>query len=239
MTSGKPFDIALARELAAELGYWPASTDAQSVTRYRAEIADSRRAVDTALTPADAALRERITELGVHIPCGNIRGPVRRINPYHPRLPIRWQSCPCEDNPVHWKADVSREKDLCIVCFRATAGGTSRWAWLACKDCRDINDALGSLSGRRPLALGRHSIMNGIAVRGGQSQEAAEAQIQRLLEFLQGDRRLDDWGRTEYRRLATAFDPQADVPLPVWQEKWPPGEEASRDAFSRLLGESG
>lgn len=180
-----------------------------------------------------------ITELGVHIRCGRIRGPLQRRNPHHPELPIRWQSCPCEDNPQRWDSDVSREKDLCIVCFRATAGGRSRWSWLACANCRAINDAIGLRTGTRPFALGRHSIMNGISVRGGQSPDAMAAQILRLLEFGRGDTRLEDWGRAEYRRLASAFDPDADVPLPVWQGTWPPSREASLDAFARLLGPEG
>jgi hypothetical protein len=56
------------------------------------------------------------------------------------------------------------------------------------------------------------------------------------LAFLKGDDRLRDWRRREYRRLAAEFDPLADIPLRVWQQKWPPGRRASADAFSRLLG---
>jgi hypothetical protein len=43
--------------------------------------------------------------------------------------------------------------------------------------------------------------------------------------------------RREYLRLAGRFDPLADVALRVWQEEWPPGTAASRDAFARLLGD--
>ena len=92
------------------------------------------------LSAADAALRERITELSVHIPCGGLRGPLQRRSRAYPDLPMRWQSCRDEDSPEKWEGcDVSRECDLCIICFRATAGGTSRWAWLACDDCRAVN----------------------------------------------------------------------------------------------------
>ena len=61
--------------------------------------------------------------------------------------------------------------DLCIICFRATAGGTSRWAWLACENCRAVNESIESRWGFRPFALGRHSLMNGIGVRGGSPPE--------------------------------------------------------------------
>jgi hypothetical protein len=179
------------------------------------------------LSATDAALRERITELSVHIPCGRLRGPVQG----------RWQSCPDEDCPERWEgSDVPQARDLCIVCFRGTAGGSSRWAWLGCEDCRAINDALARAWGFRPLALGRHSLMNGIGVRGDASPEAQKRQIARLAAFAKGDDRLQDWRRQEYRRLAAEFDPLADIPLQAWQQKWPPGRRASADAFSRLLG---
>lgn len=174
--------------------------------------------------------RPRLTEPCVHIPCGGIRGPIGTRD--------RWQSCSCEAEPRKWPGcDVSREKDLCVICFRATAGGVSKWSWRACADCRTINDALGAESGARPFALGRHSIMNGVAVRGGQSPEVTSAQIARLVEFAHGGgrQRLLDWHEQEYRRLASAFDDGADVPLRLWQQTWPPGIDASLEAFRRLL----
>ena len=194
---------------------------------------------EQSLSAADAALRERITELSVHIPCGQLRGPLQRKSPFYPDLPIKWQSCRDEDTPQKWAAcDVSRERDLCIICFRATAGGTSRWAWLACDDCRAVSEAIESSWGFRPFALGRHSLMNGIGIRGGSPPQVQEAQVARLVEFLKGDGRLRDWRLQEYSRLASRFDPLADVPLRVWQQEWAPGRNASVDAFTRLLGEA-
>ena len=52
---------------------------------------------------------------------------------------LLWQSCGDEDSPARWVAcDVSEDRQLCIVCFRGTAGGRSRWSWLACEHCHDI-----------------------------------------------------------------------------------------------------
>lgn len=190
------------------------------------------------LSATDAALRERITELSVHLPCGLIRGPVyRKRSGAYVGWPGKWQSCPDEDSPQVWEGhDVSREYDLCIICVRATAGGTSRWSWLACDDCRAVNRALESAWGFRPFALGRHSLMNGIGVRGGASPEVQQEQIARLMEFMKHVQGLREWEKQEYGRLASRFDPLADVPLRVWQQEWPPGPGASWDAFSRLTG---
>ena len=183
---------------------------------------------ESVLSAGDVAIRQRIKELSVHIPCGGIRGP-------QPRW--RWQSCRCEDAPEIWVgADVSRARDLCIVCFRDTAGGPSRWSWLACEHCRQVNTAIEQRSGERPFNLGRHSLMNGIGVCGGVPAEVRDQQIAKLVAFAGGDGRLATWRDQEYSRLAAAFDPLADVPLTTWQEQWAPSLGASWDAFSRLLG---
>ncbi|WP_235660332.1 hypothetical protein [Mycolicibacterium gilvum] len=189
------------------------------------------------MSAADAALRERITELSVHIPCGGLRGPVQLPTRSPSDRGVRWQSCRHENHPVVWgDADVSRERDLCIICLRATAGGRSRWSWLACQDCRAVNSAVEAAWGFRPFALGRHSVMNGFGVRAGAPPEVQQRQIERLTDFADGIGRLLKWRKHEYRRLAGHFDPQADVPLRVWQQELPPGPRASRDAFARLIG---
>ncbi|EUA52290.1 hypothetical protein I553_2476 [Mycobacterium xenopi 4042] len=73
-------------------------------------------------------------------------------------------------------------------------------------------------------------------VRGGAPPEVQEDQIARLLAFAKRDDRLRGWRTREYPRLASRFDPLADVPLRLWQAEWPPSLEASVDAFTRLLG---
>lgn len=132
---------------------------------------------------------------------------------------------------------MSRAFDLCVICFRATAGGTSRWASLACDNCNAINDRIGSRWGFRPFALGRHSLMNGIGIRGRSPPEVQQEQIDRLVDFAQSRGGLTGWRSREYSRLASKFDPLADVALTVWQEEWPPSNAASRDAHTRLFGE--
>ena len=73
-----------------------------------------REMAERKLSAADAALRERVTELSVHIPCGGLRGPLQRKNPRHPELPVKWQ-CRDEDVPEKWVGcDVSRERDLAL-----------------------------------------------------------------------------------------------------------------------------
>ncbi len=106
----------------------------------------------------------RAWEFTVHVPCARLRGWAGQV-----------QGCPCEPSEPWPNCDVSRAQDLCLVCARGTAGGTTRWSWLACGSCRAVEKARGWL-GMRVLPLGRHSILNGVALRVAEaSSEQADA----------------------------------------------------------------
>ena len=164
--------------------------------------------------------------LTVHLPCVRLRGWAGRP-----------QGCPCEPSEPWPDCDVSRALDLCLVCARGTAGGTSRWSWLACGRCRAVETALRDWLGIRVLPLGRHSLMNGVGVRSTASSEQAAAFAVRFEGLGLGWSRLDDWGTAEARRLADALDePGPDVPLERWQVAFPPSVTSSIDAYARVLG---
>lgn len=183
------------------------------------------------LSASDVALRQRVTELSVHIPCGRLRGPVSGG---------RWQSCLCEDAPAIWeRCSTSREQDLCVICWRATAGGTSRWAWLACEDCRKVNNALARMRdeyGDQPFALTRYSLTAATTGGYGAQPSGPRRPLGWFEDFARGDDRVRRWCEHEYPELASTFDPGADIPLGTWQQQWPPSIEESVNAFGRLLG---
>lgn len=188
---------------------------------------------DQVLSGSDAAARERITKLSVHVPCGQIRGPVRVDDK------ALWQSCPCEDTPDLWEGcDVSRKHDLCLLCARATAGGTSSWSWLACTACRAAATELAAGLGFTPFALGRHPRMNGYGIH-IQDDDAPE-RLERACDFRSRYCNLEPWRILEVSRLAVVFTGQQDIPLELWQEQWKYGRLASRSAIRRLIrrGES-
>lgn len=193
----------------------------------------------TIVTPAEVELRERPKELMVHLPCGSLRGPVPADYRFVD-LRGRWQSCQCEAQPDVWPdCDVSHAVDLCLVCFRGTAGSPSRWAWHACDPCLAANFALELAWGVRPFALGRHSIMNGVGVPFAGAPEVISEETARLIEFLRGDNRLVRWRQVEFARLAAAFDGREDVPLREWQDVHSATPKMSVDAFARLLARDG
>ena len=191
------------------------------------------------LSERDRLLRSTLTELSVHTRCGRIRGPVR-----HPvtradgqRDDRAWQSCACEDEPARWAGcDVSEKHALCVVCARGIAGGSSRWSWIGCANCREINSLLRQHV-RLSLPLGRHSIMNGVAIRGDATPQVQQRATDAFMGLLDQWRQLDAWRAAEVRRLVefASFPVDADVPLRTWRTRLPASSEASIDAISRLL----
>ena len=159
------------------------------------------------VSATDAALRQRIHEFCVHIPVR--QDPRSAATGSLPGLPIRWQSCPCEDNSGEVVGcDVSRQFDLCIICFRATAGGTSRWSWLACEDCRAINRIQSGPVGFPPVRAGTAQPDERNRRPRGYSAEGQQAQIDRLMAFLRGGDGLRGWrSRGNIPCWQAEFDP--------------------------------
>jgi hypothetical protein len=148
----------------------------------------------------DRNLRAALTELVVHVPCGDVRGLVGQSFcscgcEIHQGV---WQSCRCEDEPVRWAGcDVSAKVALCVPCACGTAGGTSRWSWLGCGFCRSE-----SRRANAALPLGRHSLMKGAGVQFAATGARQAAQTDSLLEFADNQRRARDWSLDEVWRLA-------------------------------------
>ena len=192
------------------------------------------------ISAADAALRTSVRELMVHIPCGGVRGWYRAgRRPRRPGSCGRWQSCGCEDDPLRWPGvDVSREIDLCLLCARGTAGGTSRWASLACDSCKAVNNAVTGMLGRRLAPLHRHSIGNGVGVRVNADEAEVIRQQAALVALTRSWQDLYEWFHLEFSRLASSqgWANDTQVPLRVWLERLAESEPASRDAFRRFTG---
>lgn len=128
-------------------------------------------------------------------------------------------------------------QSLCIVCSTGTAGAPHRWAWLACRDCREADTRLAGLIGlrRTGLPLGRHSIMNGAAVALDRGE--LDAQAQHLSAALHDMTDLRDRAETRARALADEHFPgqRGTVRLATWQGAIPPGPPTSTSALIDLL----
>lgn len=169
----------------------------------------------------------------VCLTCGDLRGGAPREH-----------RCACQDrqDPAwrqQWQGrDMACDLDLCSLCVRGTVGTASKWSWLACDSCRRVSRAVGRrLGGRDALALGRHSLMNGIGIRVSAPDDETEAQIRAFLLGVQGWQVLGAWQKEEFDRLAAPLRATADtVRLAEWQLRWTPSLAASVNAFERFTG---
>jgi hypothetical protein len=80
--------------------------------------------------------------------------------------------CQCHRD-ASWRAsewegyDIPELITLCKLCARDTMDSGTRWSWLVCETCRDVNRKIGTVTGGRrhgALPLGRHSLMNGVSL---------------------------------------------------------------------------
>lgn len=140
--------------------------------------------------------------------------------------------------PDHVEARLP-SRSLCIVCATGVAGGPTRWAVLACPDCRSMDARIARLLGleRTGLPLGRHSIMNGAAIRLADGYDPKQAD--RLVAAIRRMGWLQDHGRTKARALADLHFPNqhGHIPLWRWQQATPPGQQTSLTALLELLGD--
>ncbi len=160
--------------------------------------------------------------------------------------------CGCQPNDEEWKSewighDIAALIDLCHLCVRDVMASGSRWTWYACESCRNVNNEIATaiLGESHPtnqiLPLGRHSMMNGVALGldPPQSDDPTERLTESITGFFEFSSRLFDWKREEAQRLvdASGFDSAEALPLDRWLEANPGSPGASADAMSGFIGE--
>lgn len=132
------------------------------------------------------------------------------------------QRCLCE--PKHKKTDLDAPNGfhLCYICCVRVAGGTSRWSWEACGICLKANKALEEI-GKPALALGRHSIMNGVAGRIGDLKRSNPKAIQGLLQFAVAMGELHEKAEAQTRNLFKGIERWRNlgqIPIVLWEREF-------------------
>ena len=132
---------------------------------------------------------------------------------------------------------------LCKVCRRVPLRNQKPWSWFGCESCRAVDRRAAALfGGRRILPLGQHSIMNGASIRlSTPDGPGLTARFEQFAALGRGWQDLDAWAVLEGDRLVAQLPEEGrradeQVPLPQWQEWFPPSRAASADAFVRLIG---
>jgi hypothetical protein len=150
------------------------------------------------------------------------------------------QRCWCEEQVKrqYVSLDCPSGFHLCYICATTLVGGTSRWSWEACKLCLSVNSSTQKEFGFS-LALGRHSIMNGISIPLREKLAADDQRVVDLMNFANFSVRLSDWGILQARQL---FESVPDwkslkvVSLEDWQKKFKNNRKTSLEALKNYYG---
>ena len=128
------------------------------------------------------------------------------------------QRCQCEPYRSIPGLDCPSGYHLCYICSVRVAGGTSRWSHEACSICLDANKSL-----RREkicLPLGRHSIMNGLAIPINIFKERLDELAVEMVEFINVMTLL---GELAKQRTISMFQTQGKwatvqyIPVETWE----------------------
>jgi len=89
------------------------------------------------------------------------------------------------------------------------------------------------------LALGRHSIMNGLGIPMSASREELDAGVRELIAFSLATCELSDWGILRVRELFESVPAWSDeelIPISEWQKKFKSTRKTSLEAFRLYYG---
>ena len=157
------------------------------------------------------------------------------------RGPIRGpQRCRCEEQVKRQYVllDCPSGFHLCYICATTMVGGTSRWSWEACNFCMGVNSSTQKEFGFS-LALGRHSIMNGISIPLKEKLAADDPRYDDLINFVKSTVTLSDWGILQARQLFESvpeWESLKVVSLEAWEKKFKSNRNTSLVALKNYYG---
>ena len=132
------------------------------------------------------------------------------------------QRCSCQEVKSYPDVDCPSGYHLCYLCAALVAGGESRYSWNACNWCLNFNRWLAEHHGIS-LPLGRHSIMNGIAIpiKSGMGEQGVA--IGKMLDFFTLTTKLESWGKLQAKNLFTSvpsWRSQRYISTTTWEAKF-------------------
>ena len=152
------------------------------------------------------------------------------------------QRCSCEEYKTYPGVDCPSGYHLCYICATSLAGGTGRYSWHVCLVCLKFNRKLATDYGLS-LPLGRHSIMNGLAIPMQGTKVEQDLAITQLLKSFEMADSLSDWGLAEARALFESVPMWKKRPLILlrdWEAKFHlttvRATSRSVEAFKKYLG---
>ena len=157
------------------------------------------------------------------------------------KVDTRLQRCKCQGRySLEQLGDIDCPNGLtlCQVCARRLVGGFSRYSWLACESCKTANKKFHFRMGFN-LPLGRHSVMNGVAIPANVPREELEKRISAMMTLTKSWEDLATWCTLKTRSLFESVPEWAEmklIPIDLWEKKFESSLETSLNSFAEFYG---
>ncbi len=148
------------------------------------------------------------------------------------------QRCECEPSKKIEGIDSPSGFHLCYICCVRVAGGTSRWSWEACEICLEINKNRKE-NNQIFLPLGRHSVMNGVAIPLNLEKSKWDLAAQELVLFTEVMQELETWCVTRAAKMFADVSQWADlrhVRADTWEREFSLPIELEIERSRKLIG---
>jgi hypothetical protein len=151
----------------------------------------------------------------------------------------RVQRCGCERREPLWNAfDYNCAAELCQCCAWRILRSGSKWSAFFCGPCGGPIRAYNQAAGVAVVPIGRHSIMNGIALSGenGKSRRARSAFVRALPDWIDRTSRLWRYHRAHVARIVGSIDATGTtLPLSQYIERARRDRASTTEAFAAVV----
>jgi hypothetical protein len=151
----------------------------------------------------------------------------------------RVQRCGCEAREPLWNAfDYNCAAELCRCCGSRVIRCGSKWSVFFCDECKRQVVAYNSAAGWRAIPIGRHSIMNGVALNTKHARKgsARRAFARGVSEVFDGIGRLERFHRAQVTRIVSSLDASGPtVPVPQYIDHATRGQQSASAVFAALV----
>jgi hypothetical protein len=167
--------------------------------------------------------------------CLVLRGP---FFDWHNRC-RRVQRCGCEPPEPPWNAfDYNRAAELCRCCASRVIRCGSKWSVFFCDACKRDVVAYNGAAGCTVIPIGRHSIMNGVALNTQHARKgsARAAFAHGLSEVFDGIGRLERFHQAQVRRIVSSIDASSpSVPVLRYIDHATRSQPSASSVFAALV----
>ena len=151
----------------------------------------------------------------------------------------RVQQCGCEPPEPLWNAfDYNCAAELCRCCASRAIRCGSKWSVFFCDACKGHVVAYNDAAGWKVIPIGRHSLMNGVALRVDDARKGSprSAFARGMSEVFDGIGRLERLHRAHVTRIVLSIDASGPtVPVRQYIEHARRSQPSASAVFAELV----